>query len=69
MSKDEDYQKVHIVDIMKTMDNRVAMDKDTIKQFVPDAKLQKLTQDLQAKLKRANAAAAKRKKRNPTAGK
>ena len=54
---------------MKTMDNRVAMDKDTIKQFVPDAKLQKLTQELQAKLKRANAAADKRKKRNPTAGK
>ena len=69
LSKDEDYQKVHIVDIMKTMDNRVAMDKDTLKQFVPDAKLQKLTQELQAKLKRANAAAAKRKKRNPTAGK
>ena len=60
LSKDEDYQTVHIVDIMKTMDNRVSMDKDTLKQFVPDEKLQELTHQLQAKFKKANANARKR---------
>ncbi len=27
-----------MTDIMKTMDNRVAMDEETLKQFVPDEK-------------------------------
>lgn len=27
---------MQVTDIMKTMDNRVAMDEETLKQFVPD---------------------------------
>lgn len=50
LSEKEDYNKVQINDIMKTMDNRVAMDAQTLKQFVPDEKLTKLTQEFRRKL-------------------
>ena len=33
------YQEMQVTDIMKTMDNRVAMDEETLKQFVPDENL------------------------------
>lgn len=39
-----------MTDIMKTMDNRVAMDEETLKQFVPDEKLRQLTQEFRRKL-------------------
>ena len=47
-------EQLHIVDIMKTMDNRIDVDEDTIKQFVPDARLKKLTSDFQKRLTIAN---------------
>lgn len=34
-------KKLQIVDLMKTMDNRIAIDEDTLKQFVADAKIKK----------------------------
>ena len=43
-------KKMQIADIMKTMDNRVAMDEETLKQFVPDEKLRQLTQEFRRKL-------------------
>ena len=42
--------QLHIVDIMKTMDNRIDVDEETIKQFVPDARLKKLASEFQKKL-------------------
>ncbi len=36
-------KKIQIIDIMKTMDNRILVDQDTIKQFVPDDRLKELT--------------------------
>ena len=44
------YQEMQVTDIMKTMDNRVAMDEETLKQFVPDEKLRQLTQEFRRKL-------------------
>lgn len=41
---------IQIKDIMKTMDNRVKMDADTIKQFVPDERLIELTKKFRAAL-------------------
>lgn len=41
---------VQILDIMKTMDNRILVDEKTIKQFVPDERLKELTQKLREKL-------------------
>lgn len=35
--------EVQVIDIMKTMDNRIVVDEETIKQFVPDEKLNELT--------------------------
>lgn len=43
LTKPAHQKKIQIKDIMKTMDNRVKMDKETIKQFVPDKRLQELT--------------------------
>lgn len=45
------YREVQIKDIMKTMDNRVAVDEDTIKQFVPDEELKNLTKRFQKALR------------------
>ena len=33
------HNKIHIMDLMKTMDNRVEIDEDTLKQFVADARI------------------------------
>lgn len=53
LSQDDVYQEIQITDIMKTMDNRVAMDEETLKQFVPDEKLKELTKKLKEALRRA----------------
>ena len=45
---------VHIVDIMKTMDNRVQMDKETLNHFFPDDKLKILTEQIREDLQRRN---------------
>ena len=37
---------------MKTMDNRISVDEETLKQFVPDEKLKELTAKLREKLKK-----------------
>ena len=50
LSDKETFEKLQITDIMKTMDNRVVMDEETLKQFVPDDKLKKLTQKFREKL-------------------
>lgn len=55
LSQDDVYQEIQITDIMKTMDNRVAMDEETLKQFVPDEKLKELTKKLKEALRRAEA--------------
>lgn len=55
LSQDEVYEEIQIKDIMKTMDNRVAMDEETLKQFVPDEKLKELTRKLKEALRRAGA--------------
>ena len=47
--------EIQVVDIMKTMDNRISVDEETIKQFVPDPKLKELTAKSQTGFKRANA--------------
>ncbi len=54
LSKDDVYKKIQIVDIMKTMDNRIAVDKETIKQFVPDQKLQKMAEKMRASFHKAH---------------
>ena len=53
LSDKDTFSKLQVVDIMKTMDNRVVMDKETLKQFVPDEKLIKLTQEFRRKLAKA----------------
>lgn len=51
LSSESDFRKVQILDIMKTMDNRISVDEETLKQFVPDEKLKELTAKLREKLK------------------
>jgi hypothetical protein len=43
-------KKIQIVDIMKTMDNRVVIDKEALQQFVPDHRLKELTSKFNRKL-------------------
>lgn len=52
LSSESDFRKVQILDIMKTMDNRISVDEETLKQFVPDEKLKELTAKLREKLKK-----------------
>lgn len=42
--------KMQVLDIMKTMDNRIFVDEQTRKQFVPDERLRELTKDFRQKL-------------------
>jgi HD-GYP domain-containing protein (c-di-GMP phosphodiesterase class II) len=51
LSKPADARKIQIVDIMKTMDNRVVLDKESLKQFKPDSRLKSIV----AKFKRKRA--------------
>ncbi|MCD7708496.1 MAG: phosphohydrolase, partial [Clostridiales bacterium] len=53
LSQSRDYREVQIVDIMKTMDNRIAVDEDTIKQFVPDKELSRITSKFRDALDRS----------------
>lgn len=41
--------EIQIVDIMKTMDNRIQTDEDTLKQFVPDQRLKELAKRFRRK--------------------
>lgn len=52
LSKDAVYKEIQITDIMKTMDNRIDVDENTLKQFVPDAELSKMTSRFRAHLER-----------------
>jgi hypothetical protein len=50
LSKPSVARKIQIVDIMKTMDNRVVIDKEGLQQFVPDHRLKELTSKFNRKL-------------------
>lgn len=52
LSVDNVYRELQIEDIMKTMDNRIAVDEDTLKQFIPDDELKSLAKKFQNKLQR-----------------
>lgn len=54
LSQDEVYKKIQVSDIMKTMDNRISVDEETLKQFVPDKQLIELTRKFREALRRAN---------------
>lgn len=53
LSRDDVFRELQVSDIMKTMDNRVQMDEETIKQFVPDEELKKMTARFREDLTRA----------------
>jgi hypothetical protein len=40
---------------MKTMDNRIEVDEETLRQFVPDARLKKITEGFRKRLEETNA--------------
>lgn len=42
--------EIQIIDIMKTMDNRIAVDAETLKQFVPDSRLTELKNKFREKM-------------------
>lgn len=46
-------REIQIVDIMKTMDNRVVVDEETLKHFVPDAELTRLADKFREGLRRS----------------
>jgi len=50
LSDDDVYRSIQITDIMKTMDNRIEVDEETLTQFIPDTELKKLTKAFQQKL-------------------
>ena len=52
LSQEADFRQVQILDIMKTMDNRISVDEETLKQFVPDEKLKELTAAMREKLRK-----------------
>lgn len=52
LSQEADFRQVQILDIMKTMDNRISVDEETLKQFVPDEKLKELTARFRERLKK-----------------
>ena len=60
LSRAKDYREVQIVDIMKTMDNRIAVDEDTLKQFIPDEELKRLTKEFQTAFREAGKSEEKR---------
>jgi hypothetical protein len=47
--------KIQVTDIMKTMDNRIEVDEETLRQFVPDARLKKITEGFRKRLEETNA--------------
>ena len=54
LSQDHVYKYLQITDIMKTMDNRVQMDKETLNHFFPDDKLKLLTVQIREELQLRN---------------
>jgi HD-GYP domain-containing protein (c-di-GMP phosphodiesterase class II) len=52
LSSEADFRKIQILDIMKTMDNRISVDEETLKQFVPDEKLKELTAHFRERLQK-----------------
>lgn len=52
LSLEADFRKIQILDIMKTMDNRISVDEETLKQFVPDEKLKELTAHFRERLQK-----------------
>lgn len=52
LSSEADFRKIQILDIMKTMDNRISVDEETLKQFVPDKKLKELTAHFRERLQK-----------------
>ena len=54
LSRASDYREVQIVDIMKTMDNRVHISPETIKNFMPDKRLEEITKKFNQDLTIAN---------------
>lgn len=60
LSRAKDYREVQIVDIMKTMDNRIAVDEDTLKQFIPDEELKRLAREFQIAFREADKSEEKR---------
>lgn len=51
LRQEADYREVQIIDIMKTMDNRVMMDEETLKLFVPDERLKALAAHFREQLR------------------
>ena len=49
LSLPEISRKIWIVDLMKTMDNRIEIDEHTLKLFVADQRLVEMTQRIQGK--------------------
>lgn len=60
------FRELQIEDIMKTMDNRIAVDEDTIKQFIPDEELKDLAKKFQSKLRRIHEREAAAAEHTPT---
>ena len=54
LRQDHVFKYLQITDIMKTMDNRVQMDKETLNHFFPDDKLKILTEQIREDLQRRN---------------
>lgn len=52
LSSEADFRKIQTLDIMKTMDNRISVDEETLKQFVPDEKLKELTAHFRERLQK-----------------
>lgn len=46
------YERIQIQDIMKTMDNRISIDEDTLKQFTADEHIQNVVTNFRRKLQR-----------------
>jgi hypothetical protein len=46
--------KIQVTDIMKTMDNRIEVDEETLRQFVPDSRLKKITEGFRKHLAETN---------------
>ena len=52
LSDEKVSKKVHITDLMKTMDNRIAIDEATLKHFVADERIKATADKFRAKSKR-----------------
>ena len=57
LSDPETAKKIRIADIMKTMDNRIVVDEDTLKQFSSDSRLSNMLVRYQERMKKRMAEA------------